>query len=389
MALRISSRSELPSFMVMDVLEKAERMTDLPKPLLRLEMGQPSSPPPKAALDAIINHVHDVSAHGYTLSRGTIDLTEAIARHYKRWYNLDIKPDQVLVTVGSSLGFMMAFLTCFEAGDKIAMTSPGYSAYRNLMLSASLEPMLIDINAKNNWRLTVETLEQLDDIPDGLIIASPSNPTGVVITGDELAAISRWCEANGVRLISDEIYHGISFDKTDHCALQFSSSALVMNSFSKYFAMTGHRIGWIIAPDDLVDPLERLAQNCFISANTLSQIAATAALDDPATYREMDSHVDRYRVNRDLLIDRLPKELLGNFPYPEGGFYIYADTSALTNNSQELTDIFLNELYIATTPGLDFDDTSGHLALRFSFAGSTQDMAEAAARLNTWMQSRR
>jgi aspartate/methionine/tyrosine aminotransferase len=375
--------------MVMDVLEKAERMTDLPKPLLRLEMGQPSSPPPKAALDAIINHVHDVSAHGYTLSRGTIDLTEAIARHYKRWYNLDIKPEQVLVTVGSSLGFMMAFLTCFEAGDKIAMTSPGYSAYRNLMLSASLEPMLIDINAKNNWRLTVETLEQLDDIPDGLIIASPSNPTGVVMTGDELAAISRWCEANGVRLISDEIYHGISFDKTDHCALQFSSSALVMNSFSKYFAMTGHRIGWIIAPDDLVDPLERLAQNCFISANTLSQIAATAALDDPATYREMDSHVDRYRVNRDLLIDRLPKELLGNFPYPEGGFYIYADTSALTNNSQELTDIFLNELYIATTPGLDFDDTSGHLALRFSFAGSTQDMAEAAARLNTWMQSRR
>ena len=389
MALRISSRSELPSFMVMDVLEKAERMIDLPKPLLRLEMGQPSSPPPKAALDAIIHHVHDVSAHGYTLSRGTIELTEAIARHYKRWYDLDIKPEQVLVTVGSSLGFMMAFLTCFEAGDKIAMTSPGYSAYRNLMLSASLEPMLIDINSKNNWRLTVESLEQLDEIPDGVIIASPSNPTGVVMTGDELAAISKWCEANGVRLISDEIYHGISFDKTDHCALQYSPSALVMNSFSKYFAMTGHRIGWIIAPDDLVDPLERLAQNCFISANTLSQIAATAALDDPATYREMDSHVARYRINRDLLIDRLPKELLGNFPYPEGGFYIYADTSALTNNSQELTDIFLNELYIATTPGLDFDDTSGHLALRFSFAGSTEDMAEAASRLNTWMQSRR
>ena len=389
MALRISSRSELPSFMVMDVLEKAERMTNLPQPLLRLEMGQPSSPPPKAALDAISNHVHDISAHGYTLSRGTIELTEAIARHYKRWYDLDIKPEQVLVTVGSSLGFMMAFLTCFEAGDKIAMASPGYSAYRNLMLSASLEPMLINIDPEYNSRLTVETLEKLDTIPDGLIIASPANPTGVVMTGDELATISRWCEANGVRLISDEIYHGISFDKTDNCAMQYSSSALIMNSFSKYFAMTGHRVGWIIAPDDLVDPLERLAQNCFISANTLSQIAATAALDNPETYLEMDSYVARYRVNRDLLIDRLPQELLGNFPYPEGGFYIYADTSALSNNSAELTDTFLNDLYIATTPGIDFDEAAGHLSLRFSFAGSTEDMAEAADRLNGWVQSRR
>ncbi|HCP18523.1 MAG: hypothetical protein CBC12_13670 [Candidatus Puniceispirillum sp. TMED52] len=389
MALRISSRSELPSFMVMDVLEKAERMTGLPKPLLRLEMGQPSSPPPKAALDALIKHTHDVSAHGYTLSRGTIELTEAIARHYKRWYDLDIKPEQVLVTVGSSLGFMMAFLTCFEAGDKIAMTSPGYSAYRNLMLSASIEPMLIDINAKDNWRLTAASLEKLDPVPDGLIIASPANPTGVVMSDAELEAICKWCEANGVRLISDEIYHGISFDKTDTCAMQYSSSALVMNSFSKYFAMTGHRIGWVIAPDDLVDPLERLAQNCFISANTLSQIAATVAMDDPATYQEMDSHVERYRVNRDLLLDRLPIELLGQFPYPEGGFYIYADTSALSNNSVELTDTFLNELYIAATPGLDFDDAAGHLAMRLSFAGSTEDMAEAAARLTQWVQSRR
>lgn len=389
MALRISTRSELPSFMVMDVLEKAERMTALPKPLLRLEMGQPSSPPPKAALDAIIKHVDDVSAHGYTLSRGTIELTEAIARHYKRWYNLDIRPEQVLVTVGSSLGFMMAFLTCFESGDRIAMTSPGYSAYRNLMLSASLEPMLIDIDDKDDWRLTVKSLEKLDTIPDGLIIASPANPTGVVMTGEELEAITKWCEVNGVRLISDEIYHGISFGKTDHCAMQYSSSALVMNSFSKYFAMTGHRIGWIIAPDDLVDPLERLAQNCFISANTLSQIAAAAALDDKATYDEMNAYVERYRVNRDLLIDRLPQELLGNFPYPEGGFYIYADTSALSNDSNQLTETFLNELYIATTPGLDFDDTAGHLALRLSFAGSTEDMAEASDRLNKWVQSRR
>ena len=171
--------------------------------------------------------------------------------------------------------------------------------------------------------------------------------------------------------------------------MQYSSSVLVMNSFSKYFAMTGHRIGWVIAPDDLVDPLERLAQNCFISANTLSQIAATAALDDPATYQEMDSYVERYRVNRDLLLDRLPKELLGQFPYPEGGFYIYADTSGLSNNSVELTDIFLNELYIAATPGLDFDDAAGHLAMRLSFAGSTEDMAEAANRLTQWVQSRR
>lgn len=385
MALRVSSRSELPSFMVMDVLEKAERMKATPQPLLRLEMGQPSSPPPKPALDAMMRHIHDTSAHGYTLSRGTIELTEAIARHYGRWYGVDVKPEQVLVTVGSSLGFMIVFLTCFEAGDKIAMTAPGYSAYRNLMLSASLEPMLVECAAEQNWRLTVETLEALDPVPDGLIIASPANPTGVVMTGDELAEICRWCEKKGVRLISDEIYHGIGFGDADHSALQYSSSAMVMNSFSKYFAMTGHRLGWIIAPDNLVDPLDRLAQNCFISANTLSQIAGAAAMDNPDSYREMDSHVARYRVNRDLLLDRLPEKFLGRFPYPQGGFYIYADISQVSNDSVALTDMFLNDLYIATTPGVDFDEKRGHQAMRLSFAGSTEDMAEAATRITNWV----
>ena len=385
MALRVSSRSELPSFMVMDVLEKAERMKVTPQPLLRLEMGQPSSPPPKPALDAIIRHINDPSAHGYTLSRGTIELTEAIARHYRRWYDVDVKPEQVLVTVGSSLGFMMVFLTCFEAGDKIAMTAPGYSAYRNLMISASLEPMLVDCGEEQGWRLTVETLEALDTVPDGLIIASPSNPTGVVMSNDELADICRWCEKNGVRLISDEIYHGINFGDTNHSALEHSSSAVVMNSFSKYFAMTGHRIGWIIAPDNLVDPFDRLAQNCFISANTLSQIAGAAAMDNPESYREMNDHVARYRVNRDLLLDRLPEKFLGNFPNPQGGFYIYADINQISNDSVALTNTFLNDLYVATTPGVDFDEKRGLQYMRLSFAGSTEDMAEAATRLTNWV----
>ena len=384
MALRISSRSQLPPFMVMDVVEKAEAMQASTDSVLRMEMGQPSSLPPQAALATMQRYINDPRAHSYTLSRGMTPLREAIARHYKRWYDLVIDPDQILITMGSSVGFLMAFLTCFDAGARIAMTVPGYSAYRNLMLSASLEPMLIDVYAEDDWRLRVEKLASLSPCPDGLLIANPANPTGVALSGAELAAIAKWCAENGVRLISDEIYHGIHFGEAGHCARQYSSSALILNSFSKYFAMTGHRIGWIIAPDDLVEPLDRLGQNSFISANALSQMAGAAALDDPDSYRQMDEYVARYRVNRDLLLARLPEKLLGQFPYPDGGFYIYANTSALSEDSVALSNRFLDELSISTTPGCDFDERLGHLYTRLSFAGSTEDMAEAAQRLSDW-----
>ncbi|MCE2516978.1 MAG: aminotransferase class I/II-fold pyridoxal phosphate-dependent enzyme [Alphaproteobacteria bacterium] len=386
MALKCSSRSRLSSFMVMDVMQKAAQIEQLNHDVMHLEVGQPSTGAPAAACRAIVDALDDPSAHGYTLALGIDPLRKGIARHYERAYGLQVSPENVIVTVGSSLGFVMAFLTCFENGDRIAMTNPGYSAYRNLMLSVGLEVVDLPAGAAQNWVPRVEDLAAMDPKPEGLILASPSNPTGVVLSADELAAIARWCHDNDVRLISDEIYHGISFDVDCATALGSSSSAIIVNSFSKYFSMTGHRVGWMIVPDDLIDPMERLAQNAVISVPTLSQIAATAAITDDHALNELEGYVARYRTNRDVLLDGLPASFLGNVAPAQGAFYIYADTSGISANSIELADRLLKEAHVATTPGADFDPVDGHLALRLSFAGSTDDMKEAARRITAWVR---
>ena len=387
MALKRSDRSYLASFMVMDVMAKAAVLEEMNRTIMHLEVGQPSTGAPKAASEAIVAALTNPASHGYTLSTGMTPLRRGIARHYKRWYDLDIDPERVMVTVGSSMGFAMAFLTCFDAGDRIAMTNPGYSAYRNLMKSVGLETVDLPARSAQNWVPRLDDLEALSPRPDGLILASPSNPTGVVLKPEELAAIARWCDANGVRLISDEIYHGITFGVDHSCALETSSSAIVVNSFSKYFSMTGHRVGWMIVPEDLVDPLDRLTQNCVISVPTLSQIAATAAITDEAALAELAGHVDRYRINRDILLDHLPEKFLGNVAPAEGAFYIYADTSAISNDSVILADRLLNEANVATTPGVDFDTEEGHLAIRLSFAGTSEEMKQAAKNITAWVQN--
>jgi len=387
MALKRSDRSYLASFMVMDVMAKAAVLEEMNRTIMHLEVGQPSTGAPKAASEAIVAALSNPASHGYTLSTGMTPLRRGIARHYKRWYDLDIDPERVMVTVGSSMGFAMAFLTCFDAGDRIAMTNPGYSAYRNLMKSVGLETVDLPARSVQNWVPRLDDLEALSPRPDGLILASPSNPTGVVLKPEELAAIARWCDANGVRLISDEIYHGITFGVDHSCALETSSSAIVVNSFSKYFSMTGHRVGWMIVPEDLVDPLDRLTQNCVISVPTLSQIAATAAITDEAALSELAGHVDRYRINRDILLDHLPEKFLGNVAPAEGAFYIYADTSAISNDSVILADRLLNEANVATTPGVDFDTEEGHLAIRLSFAGTSEEMKQAAKNITAWVQN--
>ena len=387
MALKRSDRSYLASFMVMDVMAKAAVLEEMNRTIMHLEVGQPSTGAPKAASEAIVAALSNPASHGYTLSTGMTPLRRGIARHYKRWYDLDIDPERVMVTVGSSMGFAMAFLTCFDAGDRIAMTNPGYSAYRNLMKSVGLETVDLPARSAQNWVPRLDDLEALSPRPDGLILASPSNPTGVVLKPEELAAIARWCDANGVRLISDEIYHGITFGVDHSCALETSSSAIVVNSFSKYFSMTGHRVGWMIVPEDLVDPLDRLTQNCVISVPTLSQIAATAAITDEAALAELAGHVDRYRINRDILLDHLPEKFLGNVAPAEGAFYIYADTSAISNDSVILADRLLNEANVATTPGVDFDTEEGHLAIRLSFASTSEEIKQAAKNITAWVQN--
>jgi aspartate/methionine/tyrosine aminotransferase len=385
MALKISGRSDLSSFMVMDVMQKADDLEAQGKKVIHLEVGQPSTGAPKAGCKAIVDALEEPSSHGYTLSLGIPSLRDGIAEHYAQLYNIKVKPENVIVTVGSSLGFAMAFLTCFDHGDTVAMTNPGYAAYRNLMLSVGLRPMMIDCRAEQGWKPTFADLDALDPVPDGIIIASPANPTGVVLNASEMAVITSWCDANGVRLISDEIYHGITFDVDAATALATSSTAIVVNSFSKYFSMTGHRVGWMIAPDDLVDPLERLAQNCVISVPTLSQIAAAAAITDPSAKAELEGHVHRYRENRDILLKGLDERFLGNAAPAEGAFYIYADTSQISDDSLKLADRLLNEALVATTPGLDFDTEKGMSFIRLSFAGTCEDMKEAVRRINAWV----
>ncbi len=394
MALKCSKRSNLTTFMVMDVMNKAAKLERQGNSVMHLEVGQPSTGAPLPASAAIVAALSDSASHGYALSLGIDSLRHGIAQHYKRLYGLDVSADNVIITVGSSLGFLMTFLTCFDVGDRVAMPNPGYAAYRNLMQSVGLEVVNLPCGSEQNWTPQIKDLDALDPKPDGLIIANPSNPTGVIIDPDGVAEITTWCDKNGVRLISDEIYHGISFDAECATALATTSlsggaasGTIIINSFSKYFSMTGHRVGWMVVPDDLIDPMERLSQNCVISVPTLSQIAATAAITDELAIAELEGHVGRYRQNRDILLASLPRKFLGNVPPPQGAFYLYADTSQISDDSIDLAERLLNEAYVATTPGADFDPENGHLAIRLSFAGSTEDMVEAAARITSWVDN--
>jgi aspartate/methionine/tyrosine aminotransferase len=386
MALKCSERSEISSFMVMDVMRRAAKIEQSQKDVLHLEAGQPSTGAPQASCQAIIDALPDPSSHGYTLSPGIAPLRQGIARHYQRLYGLNVSADNIMVTVGSSLGFLMAFLTCFDVGARVAVTNPGYAAYRNLLYSVGLKAIDLPAGAEQGWVPRIEDLVQLSPKPDGLLIASPANPTGVVLSAEQMAEISTWCHDNDVRLISDEIYHGINFDVDCTTALATSPSAIIVNSFSKYFCMTGYRVGWMVLPDDLVDPVERLAQNCVISVPTLSQIAAATAITDSTALAEMESHIKRYRVNRDVLLNELPEAFLGNVPPVQGAFYIYADTSRISADSIDLTNRLLDEAHVATTSGTDFDKVNGLLTLRLSFAGSEADMVEAAKRITHWVK---
>ena len=387
MALKCSSRSGLSSFLVMDVMAKAAILEQQNHHVVHLEVGQPSTGAPKAASQAIVDALDNPFSHGYTLPLGMESLRRGVAQHYKRWYNEDVVSDNIIATVGSSVGFAMAFLTCFDHGDRIAITNPGYSAYRNLMTSVGIEAINLPAGADEGWMPRIEDLAAMNPRPDGLIMASPANPTGVVMRTEKLKELAEWCHNNGVRLISDEIYHGITFDVDVATALTYSPSAIVLNSFSKYFSMTGHRIGWMVVPDDLIDPIERLAQNFVISVPTLSQIAAAEAITNEKALAELQDHVARYRTNRDILLNHLPQDFLGNVAPAEGAFYIYADTSKVSNNSLDLADRLLTEAHVATTSGMDFDPINGHLALRLSFAGTTADMKEGARRITDWMRN--
>lgn len=382
MTLKVSRRGDVPAFIVMDVMEAAGRREDAGEDVLHLEVGQPATPAPNGVLEAARKAL-DEDRIGYTLAAGLPPLRERIARHYKHWYGVSLDPSRIMVTTGSSGAFQIAFLAAFDVGDRVAMASPGYPAYRNILSALGVEPVLLETEREHRYQPTPALLDAVEGELDGLIVASPSNPTGTMLGEEEMAALTRYCREKGIRLVSDEIYNGIDFGIRSVSALESDDQAIVINSFSKYFCMTGWRLGWMVVPDDLALSMERLAQNLFISPPTLSQFAGIAAFD---CEEELGANVARYAQNREVLLNELPAAGLDDLAPADGAFYIYADVSRFTNDSVDFCKRMLNETGVAATPGMDFDPARGHRSLRFSFAGSTADMIEASSRLKNWLK---
>jgi aspartate/methionine/tyrosine aminotransferase len=372
-------------FIVMDVMAAAAQKEAAGDTVIHLEVGQPSTPAPKGAI-AAAHAALDSDRMGYVAALGLPALRERIARHYREAYGCDVSAERVIVTAGSSGGFPLAFLASFDAGDRVALAAPGYPAYRNILTALDLVAVDLPTSAADRFQPTIAALEKAVEMTGpiaGLIVASPSNPTGTMVTRAELAALATWCSRHQVRLISDEIYHGIVYEGETASAAEVSEHAIVVNSFSKYFSMTGWRVGWLVVPPELVRPIERLSQNFFISVATLSQHVALAAFE---CQDELNGHVERYRVNRDLLVKGLPGAGLDRLTPADGAFYLYADVSHLTNDSRDFCKRMLAEAGVATTPGVDFDRARGAGTLRISFAGSTGEMEEAVRRLKAWRQ---
>ncbi|HEY3995130.1 MAG TPA: pyridoxal phosphate-dependent aminotransferase [Mycobacterium sp.] len=383
----ISLRSGIPPFYVMDVwLAAAERQRSHGD-VVNLSAGQPSvgAPEPIRAAAAAALHVNEL---GYSVSLGIPELRAAIAADYQRKYGIDVESDAVVITTGSSGGFLLAFLACFDVGDRVALASPGYPCYRNILSALGCEVVEIPCGAQTRFQPTAQMLAELDAPVQGVILASPANPTGTVIEPAELAAIASWCEESGVRLVSDEVYHGLVYEGAPQtsCAWQTSRNAVVVNSFSKYYAMTGWRLGWLLVPPELRRAVDCLTGNFTICPPTLSQIAAVAAFT-PESTAEADSHLHHYATNRTLLLEGLRRIGIDRLAPTDGAFYVYADVSDLTGDSRAFCSKLLADTGVAIAPGIDFDTMRGDSFVRFSFAGPTSDIEEAVKRIGSWLSA--
>ena len=379
-----SKRSDVPPFIVMDVMAAAAQREAQGAHIIHMEVGQPAAPAPATAIRA----AQAALAHGrigYTETLGITSLRARIARHYRDAYDLTLDPARVVVTTGSSGGFILAFLSLFEPGDRVALANPGYPPYRHILSALGCEPVLIETSAETRWALSAKALlaEHQRKPLKGVVIASPANPTGTMMDADALTRLIAVAEAEGIRVISDEIYHGLDYAFAAETAANVSHHAVVINSFSKYFCMTGWRVGWMIVPEVLVRPVECLQGNLAISVPTLAQVAAEAAFDGR---NEMEAVKHGYEENRRILTDGLPKAGLDKFLPVDGAFYLYADVSSFSNDSLDFAKRMLNEAGVAATPGIDFDPVNGKHFLRFCYAGSAAEMHEAVKRINSWLR---
>ena len=379
-----SARSGVPPFMVMDVMAAAARLEARGRRIIHMEVGQPAAGAPSAAL-AAVRAALSRGPHGYTETLGIATLRGRIARAYSQWHDLDIDPDRIVVTTGSSAGFMLAFLAAFEAGDRVAVALPGYPPYRHILSALGCEPVCIETGAASRWSITGDSLlaEHRARPLKGVVIASPANPTGTMMTAPALAELIRTAEDAGIVVISDEIYHGLDYAFPAESAARLSPDTIIVNSFSKYFCMTGWRIGWMVVPPTLLRAVERLQQNLAISVPTLSQIAAQAAFDARA---ELTAVRQSYEENRRILVEGLPAAGLDNFLPADGAFYLYADVSRFSSDSFTLARRMLEEAGVAATPGVDFDPLHGGNFLRFCYAGTRSEMHEAVERIGAWLK---
>jgi aspartate/methionine/tyrosine aminotransferase len=379
----VSRRSSVDPFYVMEVAKAAAARQASHGDMIPLFVGQPATPAP-APVRAAASRAVTQDVLGYTVTNGIPELRAAIAAEYLRRHDVHVDPAEVVVTTGSSGGFLLAGLAAFDAGDQVAMTRPGYPAYRNTLGSLGIDVVALDAGAESRYQPTVAMLEALPQPPKGLVIASPSNPTGTIVDASELEAIAGWCTANGCRLISDEIYHGISYGRPCASAREFGENAIVVGSVSKYHSMTGWRLGWLLVPSELRTPIENLQSNLAICPPAVSQVAALAAFTQEAR-TELDGHVARYARNRELLLRRLPELGLASFAPPDGAFYAYLEIGHLTDDSLVWCERVLAETGVALAPGIDFDTVAGCRTVRLSFCGQTDELDEALDRLAAYL----
>ncbi len=375
--------AQISPFLVMEVMSQAAERIAEGKDVLHLEVGQPGTPAPQGALAAAKQAI-DAQVLGYTVALGNYSLRERLAKHYSDWYGVSVDPAHIAITTGSSAGFTLSFLAAFNPGDKVLLTDPSYPCYRNILGALGIEVVRIPAGADTRYQIDADMLDEIPDLA-GVVCASPSNPTGCVLPDSDLKRLAIACHERGIRLISDEIYHGLVYQGTVGTAAAYSPSAVIINSFSKYFSMTGWRIGWLLMPEDLRASIERLAANFFISAPGVSQTAAAAALD---CLPELEGNKASYAKNRALLLDRLPKMGIDNIAPPDGAFYLYADISNLTNDTTAFCRSLLADTGVAITSGLDFAPDHGNRTIRISYCGQYADTLEAVDRMENWLQSR-
>ena len=380
--MRNSTRANVDPFIVMDVMEAARKAEEAGRHIIHMEVGQPGTGAPKGATEALARAMQSDSL-GYTVALGLPALRKRIAQMYGEWYDVDLNPDRVVITPGSSGGFILAFTALFDNGDRVGIGAPGYPSYRQILRALGMVPVDIETAPENRFQPVPADLAGLDLA--GLMVASPANPTGTMLDRDAMAGLIGAAHEIGASFISDEIYHGLEYEAKAVTALQITDEAYVINSFSKYFSMTGWRAGWLVVPEEQVRILERIAQNMFICAPHASQVAALAAMD---CHDELQSNLEVYRKNRALMLEGLPKAGFTRIAPPDGAFYVYADVSALTEDSRAFAAEILEKAGVAVTPGLDFDPVRGGRTLRFSYARATADIEEGLSRLEQFMRAR-